>query len=154
MKNSLMIFAVLLIAITGCASSMAGVAQTTLEPFQVFLKSTGDGGSATANSVVGLNSKYIAVSGHADLAVQVYAPTYPDGTSTLIWEYSFGPQDTHQAWEIVLFGDADQEFIQLVPRSWEAARPSLRHLPERPPMAVRTWRERQPSPVYRLKLDR
>ncbi|WP_428265597.1 hypothetical protein [Haliangium sp.] len=127
--------------------------QSAAEPYQVYIKGPSDEVPARLSAATGLNLRFIAAAGDVDFAIQVYAPVSADGTTSKIWEHRFHYETGHQSWEIVISADEGQEFIQIVPSTWEAARASLVHLPaqvEGPDRVQGPDAPEQASPRYRL----
>jgi hypothetical protein len=114
----------LALLLAGCETTRVAVnvAQVALEPYSFYVKGTAEG-------VLGVNARYLAVDAKVDVVIQYRAPENDvlGAPPVVRWEKTFQRGEGKRAYEVV-FG-ADGKFVQVKPATWAAARLSMPWLP-------------------------
>lgn len=118
MRTALLLLTLFALGLTpACSTMTVDSAQGALEPYSFSFE-------GNANGLVAFNARYLAIDAQTDLTA------YFRNRTTVLWQQSFQAGAGRRAYRIV-FNEND-EFVQLLPVSWEEARVSLTWLPGDP----------------------
>jgi len=152
------LFSMIALGLLVCAGCTAGritgkLALDTLSVVHVYVQPIGaEGATPTVAALeAGANTHYLAVDAMVDVRIWIEAPITSGGASVPIWEEKLEAGTGQRAWRIVVSIDQEQEFLQVVPCSWDEARAELIRLsPTKEAGRVRTLTASRPSIPVRV----